>query len=95
MCSYKSFDSASGFDWDEANVSHIARHRVEPDEVEEAFLERNRRFRAREGRYILHGRSAVGRHLWVAFALRDGWIRVITAREMTRTEVQRYRREFK
>jgi uncharacterized DUF497 family protein len=26
-----------GFDWDPANTEHIARHRVTPDEVEQAF----------------------------------------------------------
>jgi len=27
----------SGFDWDDANVSHIVRHQFTPEEVEEVF----------------------------------------------------------
>jgi hypothetical protein len=30
-------DSARGFDWDVHNVGHVARHGVNPVEVEEAF----------------------------------------------------------
>jgi len=27
------------FDWDEANIEHIGRHRFAPDDVEEVFAE--------------------------------------------------------
>lgn len=81
-----------GFDWDDHNRDHIARHRVEPDEAEEAFLGTRLIFRSREGRYVLLGRSAAGRYLTVAFALNAGIARVITARDMTEAEKRRYRR---
>ena len=80
------------FDWDSRNLDHIARHGVEPEEAEEAFLGRRLVFRAREGRHVLFGRSAAGRHLIVAFALSAGIARVVTARDMTRSEKRRYRR---
>ena len=32
------FQNIKGFHWDNENVSHICRHNVEPDEIEEAFF---------------------------------------------------------
>lgn len=81
-----------GFDWDDRNREHVGRHGVEPEEAEEAFLGRRFIFRPRDGRYILLGASAAGRHLLVAFALAESIARVITARDMTEAEKRRYRR---
>lgn len=81
-----------GFEWDDANRAHIARHNVEPDEAEEAFMGQRLIFRSREGSYVLFGQSAAGRYLIVAFALKAGIARVITARDMTAAEKKRYRR---
>ena len=82
----------SGFDWDDRNRDHIARHNVEPEEAEEAFLGRRLIFRSYESRYILLGRSAAGRYLILAFSLSGGIARVITARDMTKAERKRYQR---
>lgn len=81
-----------GFAWDAQNEEHIARHGVEPEEVEEAFLGRKMLLRAREGRYILLGRAASGRYLLVAFTLSARVARVITARDLTRSEKRRFGR---
>ncbi|MBI5211162.1 MAG: BrnT family toxin [Elusimicrobia bacterium] len=81
-----------GFDWDDLNRDHIAQHGVEPEETEEAFLGRRLIFRSYASRYVLLGRSAAGRHLIVAFAFSASMARVITARDMTKAEKQRYRR---
>jgi uncharacterized DUF497 family protein len=91
MCSYTLY-SAFGFDWDEANIQHIARHQVEPAEAEEAFAGRNAVARSSEGRYVLFGRSAAGRYLSIVFIVRSGVVRVITARSMTPAERKRMRR---
>ena len=32
-----------GFDWNEANIEHIAEHDVTPDEVEEVFSDEKKR----------------------------------------------------
>lgn len=33
------FGNVTGFDWDEANISHIAKHNVTPAEAEEIFFD--------------------------------------------------------
>jgi uncharacterized protein len=92
MCSYIGPNFAIGFDWDEANTQHISRHQVEAAEVEEAFASRHLLLRSWEGRMVLLGRSAAGRYLSIAFVIRDGVVRVITARNMSDAERKRFRR---
>ena len=92
MCSYIYSNPIDGFDWDDANIDHISRHRVEPAEVEEAFAGRHLVMRSWEGRKVLLGRSAAGRYLIVAFIVRDDIVRVITARTMNTAERRRFRR---
>ncbi len=77
-------------DWDEANIAHIARHNVTPDEVDEAFEEKHLVYKSRDGRYTILGRNAVGRYLMIAFAVKVGVVRVITARDMNSAEKKRY-----
>jgi hypothetical protein len=83
----------AAFEWDDGNLSHIARHRVDADEVEEAFLGRQRLYRTKEGRHILLGRSGTGRYLFVVFEYSSGTARPITARDMTDSEKRLYRRK--
>ena len=49
-----------GFDWDDKNVAHIARHNVEPEEAEEVFFDKPFIRRSRDGRYIALGQSWAG-----------------------------------
>jgi uncharacterized DUF497 family protein len=72
------------FDWDEANIGHIARHGVTPEEVEQAFandplavLAEQRR--SGEQRVLCAGRTDAGRLLQFVYTVRRGGIRVITA----------------
>lgn len=82
-----------GFDWDDADIAHIAQHGVEPEEVEEVFYNEPLVRRSRDGRYIALGQSWAGRYLAVIFELRPGnVVRVVTARPMTKAERQLYRR---
>ena len=83
------------FEWDDGNLAHVARHSVDADEVEEAFLGRHHPFRTKEGRYILLGRSGTGRFLLVVFQWQgDGIVRAVTARDMTAAEKRLYRRKL-
>jgi hypothetical protein len=58
-------------EWDDDNVEHIARHRVEPEEVEEIVYEdcypswimRGRRRVGHETRWRLYGQTCAGRYL--------------------------------
>jgi uncharacterized protein len=84
------------FDWDEANVSHIAGHGIDPAEVEDALLDAMRigasaRNIAGERRWAVLGSTDAGRVLYVVFTRREGLVRVITARDADRAQKRRYR----
>ncbi len=77
------------FDWDDANVDHIARHGITTDEAEEALLDRHRvgvpAFRvASERRRAILGTTVAGRYLVVVYTIRHGQVRVVTERDATR-----------
>ena len=81
------------FEWDERNISHIARHNMIPVEVEEAFLGALFR-KGREERLLVYGVTDPGRYILVVAALKSGGVvRVITARDMTQSEKRYYLRE--
>lgn len=72
------------FDWDEANVDHIARHGVTPAEVEQAFgndplVVLTVHERSGEERVLCAGLTDVGRPLQFVYTIRRGKIRVVTA----------------
>jgi uncharacterized DUF497 family protein len=85
------------FDWDDANVDHLARHDVTPEEAEGALSDPSRigaPAYAVEGerRRALIGATEDGRVLFVVFARRGQGVRVVTARNATPSEKRRYRR---
>jgi hypothetical protein len=71
------------FDWDKANIGHIAEHDVTPEEAEEALLgdplEMAFEIVNGEERWTYVGNTALGRILRVAITLRDERSRVVTA----------------
>ena len=72
------------FDWDDANVAHLALHKVGPKEAEHAILDPHGVFleiqtREDEERTKAVGITATGRILTVVFSLRGPAIRPITA----------------
>jgi uncharacterized DUF497 family protein len=87
----------TGFDWDEGNVTkNWESHDVTVTECEQVFFNRPLIVRRdtghslAEARYYVLGRTDGGRLLFEAFAIRQNKIRIISARDMTRTEIQRY-----
>jgi len=83
----------TGFEWDSANETHIARHNVTPAEAEEVFLARYFLRKTSSGRYGLYGRSFYGRYLFIVFEkIKGTTVRVITARDMADKEKTFYRR---
>ena len=71
--------------WDDWNVEHIARHRVQPQEVGEVFASRGKQiYLAWKGRYRTLGRTEAGRYLMIVFdhPSRRGAAYVVTARDM-------------
>ncbi len=71
------------FDWDEANIAHIARHDVMPQEAEEAIrnnpLDLGSRIHEGELRMTQLGRTNAGRILLVVSTWRGTLIRVVTS----------------
>ena len=71
------------FDWDDENAAHLAVHKVVPGEFEELILNEPLDLRYEmvngEARYRSVGITNGGRVLTVAWTIRDGRVRAITA----------------
>ncbi|MAU98818.1 MAG: hypothetical protein CMP81_23540 [Fulvimarina sp.] len=89
------------FDWDEGNFDKCGKHGVSVDEIEELLLgdpmvAEDPLHSQSEPRFRAIGRCANGRHVFVAYTLRnrDGlrFIRPISARYMHLKEVRFYER---
>lgn len=86
------------FDWDDANVEHIADHSVTPTEAEDAILDPARLFTAdrstpTERRRGVIGATDAGRILFVSYTIRRGAYRVVTAFDASNAQKRRYRHE--
>ena len=85
------------FDWDEANLQHIARHAVTREEIEEVFrgpmIFLNTETEDGEIRIVEVGRTVAGRVLKVVTTDRQDKIRVVTAFEPGAREANEYRRK--
>jgi len=71
------------FDWDQANIHHVAEHGVSPAEAEQVVLnapfDLELQTRSGEERTVQVGATDVGRILVVVTTWREGKVRVITA----------------
>lgn len=81
--------------WPEERIAHIARHGVEPEEVEEVCFGRPLVLRAKAAgknpAYYLLGQTAAGRHLFcLVLHFPDGIGYPVTARPMTEAERRRF-----
>ena len=81
--------------WTEASEEHIARHTVQPHEVEEVLYGHPRYIASgRENTRLVFGTTAAGRRLVVVVAeAPDGGVGVVTARDMSSTEQRMFRRK--
>ena len=86
-----------GFDWDEANVGHLARHKVTPEEAEHVILndpvDLGTELADGEERYLNLGSTQQGRVLVVVTTWRDERVRVVTAFSAIRRLVRFYYQE--
>lgn len=85
--------SLSGFDWDAGNQDkNWILHQVSWIECEEVFFnlplvfEPDVAHSLTENRFILLGQTNAGRYLFLVFTIRNGKIRVISARDMSKNE---------
>ncbi len=94
----------SGFDWDAGNVDKCQRHGVSIPEIEEVLARGAQLIvpdvKNSDGdpRYIVIGKTGLGRHLFVVFTLREleevVRLRPISARYMHRKEIEKYEQEI-
>ena len=87
----------AGFLWDDANLEHIARHKLDEFDVEEALLDPYgldvpASIWGGEHRFGFLGATASGRILFVVFTERGGDLRVVTAYDANAGQKRRYRR---
>lgn len=84
------------FDWDGANIEHILRHNIIPDEVEEACVNEPYVRKTEKNRYLIYSVADSGRHLFIVGIRKgQGIFRAITARDMTEREKTLYKRRFR
>ena len=89
----------TGFQWDEGNATkNWEKHDVSQSECEQVFfnrpliLRRDKKHSRMESRCFVLGQTDLRRLLFVVFTIRGDKIRVISARDMTLREEQRYRK---
>jgi uncharacterized DUF497 family protein len=82
-----------GFEWDEGNLTkNWEKHRVSALECEQVFFNRpliaatDERHSGPESRFYALGQTDNGRRMFVVFTARGSFIRVISARDMSRKE---------
>lgn len=79
--------------WDEWNIEHIARHNVEPNEVEEVCKNKHSFTRGRQNTYRVIGQTQGGRYLTVIVAVRgNGNFYPVTARDSDKWERKRLKK---
>lgn len=95
-------EDCEGFEWDEGNSNknwHL--HGVTDGECEDAFFNQplliasDDKHSGGESRYYALGRTDANRWLFLAFTTRNKLIRVISARDMTRSEERKYAEKIK
>jgi hypothetical protein len=85
------------FEWDDANIGHIAEHDVTPEEAEQVVLGDPleldfERTETGEDRWSYIGETLLGRVLQVVFTMRGEKIRVVTAFKPTSRDELTYLR---
>ncbi len=95
----KTLESCSGFEWDEGNITkNWDKHDVSIVECEQIFfnkpliVKRDKKHSNFENRYYVLGRTNMDRLLFAVFTVRENKIRIISARDMTDSEIERYER---
>ena len=90
-------DKQNRFDWDKGNIDKsYLKHGVTLNQAEEAFLDeaavilRDFKHSQTEPRYLLIGKTANNKILFIVFTIRDKKIRIISARAADKKEIRQY-----
>jgi hypothetical protein len=93
----KILENCTGFEWDQGNLTkNWDQHDVSSGECEQIFfnrpliIKRNKEHSKNENRYYVLGRTNLKRLLFAVFTVRNDKIRIISARDMTDAEIERY-----
>ena len=95
-------ENVEGFNWEDGNSNknwHL--HGVTDGECEEVFfnmpliIATDKKHSDNEVRFFALGRTELNRWLFLAFTLRNKLIRVISAREMSKSERRKYYEKIK
>ena len=93
----KILSNCTGFEWDQGNLTkNWDGHDVSTGECEQIFfnkpliVKRDKEHSKIENRYYVLGRTNMNRLLFAVFTVRNEIIRIISARDMTESEVERY-----
>ena len=91
------YSKITGFDWDEGNINkNWQKHKVSMFECEEVFfnsppfLFEDIRHSQYEKRYYIIGETNERKNLYIIFTLRKNKIRIISARNMHKKEIEFY-----
>ena len=95
-------ENCEGFEWDDGNSrKNFYLHNVTDGECEDIFfnlpliIAADKKHSADEKRFFALGRTDANRWLFIAFTMRNKLIRVISARDMTRSENRKYAEKIK
>lgn len=80
--------------WDGWNIDHIARHNVEPEEVQEVCSRRNLFERGKDGTYQITGQTESGRYLNIVVVPRGNGFYAVTARDADDKERKRLKKKL-
>lgn len=95
-------ENCEGFEWDEGNSNknwHL--HGVTDGECEDVFfnlpliIAKDKKHSETETRLFALGRTDADRRIFIAFTVRSNLIRVISARDMTKSEERIYAEKIK
>ena len=94
------FENCTGFQWDSGNSDkNWIKHKVTRFECEQVFfnqpliLKEDIKHSTEENRYYVLGKTDNSRKLFIVFTIRKNLIRIISARDMTKTEKRIYYNE--
>lgn len=95
----KIISNCTGFEWDQGNdTKNWDKHDVSTLECEQIFfnkpliVKRDKEHSIAENRYYVLGRTNMDRLLFAVFTIRNDKIRIISVRNMTDAEMERYLR---
>ncbi len=91
------FNSCTGFQWDYGNIDkNWLKHKVSNNECEQIFFNEplliadDKKHSDIELRWFALGKTDLNRCLFVVFTIREGLIRIISARDMHKKEREIY-----